>query len=33
MTHRTFTDSYIRNLKPKAQPYKRAEAAPKARAG
>lgn len=29
MTHRTFTDSYIRNLKPKAQPYKRAEAAPK----
>jgi len=29
MTHRTFTDSFIRNLKPKAQPYKRAEAAPK----
>jgi len=29
MALRTFTDSYIRNLKPSAQPYKRAEAAPK----
>ena len=29
MAQRTFTDSYIRNLKPKAAPYKRAESAPK----
>lgn len=29
MPSRTFTDSYIRNLKPAAQPYKRAETAPK----
>jgi integrase len=29
MTQRTFTDSYIRNLKAKATPYKRAESAPK----
>ena len=29
MTQRTFTDPYIRALKPKARPYKRAEYAPK----
>lgn len=29
MAQRTFTDSFIRNLKPKAKPYKIAEAAPK----
>jgi integrase len=29
VAQRTFTDSYIRNLKAKAQPYKRAESAPK----